>query len=330
MKKNIIHIAYFIAIMLIVEACNNNTPKTADNNKTEIKMDAYKQVSPTFNADTAFNFMQQQVNFGPRVTGSTASIKCSNWIVAQFKKYGASVLVQKGVVTNWDKNKINIINMIAQTNTKATKRILITAHWDSRPYADNDPIESNKTKPVLAADDGASGIGVMLELARVIQQNKLDIGVDFICFDAEDLGKPEFEDSYCLGTQYWGKNILPINYKANYAINLDMVGGKGATFIWEKNSINQGESILRNVWEKAANLGYSTIFPYVQLGNITDDHLYVYKYTKIPAIDIINMNSNTGFPTWWHTVNDNMNNIDPLTLKAVGQTLLEVIYTEKN
>jgi hypothetical protein len=329
--KNIkcFNIAVVVTMLFITNCTNNTPPKSSSTDTSNNSTSIYKQVSPMFNADSAYYFIKKQVEFGPRVTASKESIKCSKWIVNQFKKYDAEVIVQEGSVTNWDKRKINIINIIAQTNTKATKRILITAHWDSRPYADNDPIESNKNKPVLAADDGGSGIGVMLELARVIQKNKLDIGVDFICFDAEDLGKPEYEDSYCLGTQYWGKNQLPVNYKASYAINLDMVGGKGAKFVWEKNSIDQGEATLRKVWEKAALLGYSDIFQYLQLGQITDDHVYVHKYTQIPAIDLIHFNQQTGFPIWWHTVNDDMTNIDNNTLKSVGQTLLEVIYSEK-
>ncbi len=312
-------------------ACGNDQPKTSTETNTNNTppVATYKQVSPNFSADSAYFFMQKQVDFGPRVTASDASLKCAAWMSAQFKKYGATVMEQKGTVTNWDKKKYAIVNIIAQVNPKATKRILITAHWDSRPYADNDPIEANKNKPVLAADDGASGIGVMLEITRIIQLNKLDIGVDFMCFDAEDLGKPDFEDSYCLGTQYWGQNQIPKNYKADFAINLDMVGGRGATFVWEKNSVTQGENILRKVWEKAGLLGYADVFQYLQNGQITDDHVYVHKYTKIPAIDIIHFNKQTGFPAWWHTVNDNMNNIEPATLKAVGQTLLEVIYTEK-
>lgn len=319
----------------VLPSCGNDTPpnKTPEQN-TNPAPAAYKQISPNFNADSAYFFIQKQVDFGPRITGTQPSIKCGNWISQQFKKYGAQVIEQKGVVTNWDKRKLNIINIIAQFNPTAKKRILLTAHWDSRPIADNDPIESNKTKPVLAADDGGSGVGVMLEVARIIHENKIsDIGVDLICFDAEDWGNPsaEFqnEDTYCLGTQYWGQNLTPSNYTADFAINLDMVGGKGATFIWEQHSINQGENILRKVWEKAANLGYSNFFYYYNYGQITDDHFYVHKYTKIPAIDIINFNKESGFPAWWHTVNDNMNNIDRSTLKAVGQTVLEVIYSEK-
>jgi len=324
------HFIYLLTTLFFLAACGNDQPKTNTETVTNAPpVAAYKLLSPVFNADSAYYFMQKQVDFGPRITASDASKKCAKWISNQFKKYGATVIEQNGTVTNWDKKKYSIINIIAQTNPKATKRILITAHWDSRPYADNDPIEANKNKPVLAADDGASGIGVMLEMARLIQANNVNIGVDFMCFDAEDLGKPDFEDSYCLGTQFWGQNQIPKNYKAEFAINLDMVGGKGAAFVWENNSITQGESILRKVWEKAAVLGYSNIFLYSQNGQITDDHVYVHKYTKIPAIDIIHFNQQTGFPSWWHTVNDNMNNIDPTTLKAVGQTLLEVIYTEK-
>jgi Zn-dependent M28 family amino/carboxypeptidase len=334
MKTNrifsILFIFTLVTLTLCFGACSNDKKPSKQTAQTpQSNTNAYKQVSPMFNADSAYFFIEKQVAFGPRIVESKASLQCADWIASKFKSYGAQVILQKGSMTNWDKRKIKVTNIIAQINPTAKKRILLTAHWDSRPYADNDPIVSNRTKPVLAADDGGSGVAVMIEVARIISENKLPIGVDFMCFDAEDLGKPEFEDSYCLGTQYWGKNIVPANYHADFAINLDMVGGKGATFIWEKNSIDQGETYLRKVWEKAALLGYANQFQYLQNGQITDDHVYVHQYTQIPAIDIIHFNPNTGFPAWWHTVNDDLNNIDKGTLKAVGQTLLEVIFTEK-
>ncbi|MES2382285.1 MAG: M28 family peptidase [Bacteroidota bacterium] len=339
MKQHNQYIYIFISLVssvLLLSACGNETPPstTKQTDTATTQATGYQQASPNFNADSAYYFVQKQVDFGPRVTGTKESIKCAAWLSQQFKNYGAKVTEQKGQVTNWAKSKLNCINIIAQFNPEAKKRILITAHWDSRPVADNDPVESNRTKPVLAADDGGSGVAVMLEIARVIKQNKLNgIGVDLICFDAEDWGNPSAEfqdaDTYCLGTQYWGQNIVPQNYTADFAINLDMVGGKDAKFIWEQHSINQGENVLRKVWEKAALLNYGNFFYYYQYGQITDDHFYVHKYTKIPAIDIINFNKETGFPAWWHTVNDNMSNIDRATLKAVGQTVLEVIYTEK-
>ena len=325
---NVFTIASCIAFA-IISACNNNPkPKPA---ATTQQPEAYKQVSPTFNEDSAFYFVEKQVSFGPRVVETPEHKKCGDWLLTEFKKYADNVIEQKGSSTTWDKKKIGIRNVIAQFNPSATKRILITAHWDSRPIADNDPNEVNHTKSILGADDGGSGVGVMLEMARVLKSNKTDIGVDFICLDAEDLGNPDskFKDSYCLGTQYWATHLHTPNYKAEFAINLDMVGGKGAKFVWEKNSITYAESTLRKVWEKGVQLGYSDIFYYYQIGEITDDHLYINTLAHIPAIDIIHFNEETGFPTWWHTVNDNMTNIDRKTLKAVGQSLLEVIYTEK-
>lgn len=294
--------------------------------KTTVPVPAYQQVSPGFNADTAYRFVQQQVDFGPRVVESKAHQLCGDWIVAQFKLYADKVTEQKGSMMNWDKRMIPVRNIIASFNPKSSKRILVSAHWDSRPYADNDPSPINHHTAVLAADDGASGVAVMLEMARILANQKPEIGVDFICFDAEDLGKTSFEDSYCLGSQYWGKHPHLSGYKADFAINLDMVGGKGAKFVWEGYSVEQAEPVLRRVWDHAVQLGYSGYFYYYRGGAITDDHRYVYELTGIPAIDIICYHEETGFPAWWHTIRDNMDNIDRQTLKAVGQTVLETLY----
>lgn len=320
---------YFLLALLAIIACNE-TPKKQSKQSSDTNTQAYKPVAPLFNPDSAFNFTQTQVNFGPRVTGTSQHKLCGNWIVNKFKEFGATVVEQKASVTNWDNKKLSIRNIIASTNTGAKNRVLICAHWDSRPYADQDPDPANHNKPVLAADDGASGVAVMLEMARVIQLNQPNIGVDFICFDAEDLGKPEYDNSYCLGSQYWGANLHQPGYKANFGVLLDMVGASGAKFVWEEVSIKYAEPILRMVWDKAIQLGYSNYFFYYKKGGITDDHYYVNKLTGIPTIDIIHYrdNSPTGFPAHWHTVNDNMQVIDRNTLKAVGQTLLEVIYTQ--
>ncbi|MFA6517475.1 MAG: M28 family peptidase [Bacteroidia bacterium] len=295
--------------------------------KTQSKeTSVYVKASPEFNADTAYSFVQKQVDFGPRVVSSAAHIACGDWIVKSFKKYAHTVIEQKGSMMNWDKRQIPIRNIIASFNPKHTKRILITAHWDSRPYADNDPVVANHRQAVTAADDGASGVAVMLEMARVLAQKMPDVGVDFICFDAEDLGKTAYDDSYCLGSQYWGRNLHQAGYKADFAINLDMVGGRGAKFVWEGYSIQQAEPVLRRVWDHAIQLGYSGYFFYFRSGAITDDHKYIFDYTSIPAIDIICFNQETGFPSWWHTIHDTMENIDRNTLKAVGQTVLETIF----
>lgn len=319
------------ASAVLFNACGPE-PKPANNPQTETqapKPAPYQQVSPVFNADSAYYFVQKQVDFGPRVTNSEAHKKCGDWMVSELKKYTSSVIEQKTTITNFDGKKLQVRNIIAEINPKATNRILLCAHWDSRPYADQDV--SRTDEAILGANDGASGVGVLLQIAQVLKNNPTSTGVDIILFDAEDLGKSEHENSYCLGSQYWSANLHKPNYKATFGILLDMVGAPGATFAWEEVSINAAQPILQQVWQTGHALGYSNYFMFYNKGGIIDDHYYVNKIAKIPTIDIIHYDaaSKTGFPTHWHTHNDNMGVIDRNTLKAVGQTLLEVIYTTK-
>ncbi|MDZ4668568.1 MAG: M28 family peptidase [bacterium] len=322
-------VKYLPILVLLLAACQETPNKKA---KEAVQTTAaYKQVSPNFNADSAFLFIEKQVSFGPRVCNSAAHTACGNYLTAEFKKYADEVIEQKATVNNWDKSKLQIRNIIASFNPKAEKRVLICSHWDSRPYADNDPNPQNHNTAIDAADDGASGVAVMLEMARILAQNKPNIGIDFICLDAEDLGKSDLGgDTYCLGSQYWSKTKHKPGYKANYGILLDMVGAYNARFIWEGFSMKYAEPVLRKVWDQGVQLGYSNYFYYYQGGFITDDHKYINEVGGIPTIDIIHYseNTNSGFPAHWHTLNDKLNVIDRNTLKAVGQTLLEVIYKE--
>ena len=289
---------------------------------------AYKQVSPNFNADSAYYFVDKQVSFGPRVTNSEPHKKCGDWLVAELRKMSDNVIEQKTTLTNYDGRQLNIRNIIAEINPKADKRILLCAHWDSRPFADEDTKDTNK--PILGANDGGSGVGVLMEIARIIKNNPLSVGIDIVLFDAEDLGKSEHNNSYCLGSQYWSTNLHKPGYKAAYGILLDMVGAANAKFAWEEVSVTYARPVLEKVWGTAQVLGYPH-FVYYNKGGIIDDHAYVNKNAGIPTIDIIHFDAQTqsGFPEHWHTHRDNMYAIDRTTLKAVGQTLLEVIYSEK-
>jgi hypothetical protein len=289
---------------------------------------AYKQVSPNFNADSAYYFVDKQVSFGPRVTNSEPHKKCGDWLVAELRKMSDNVIEQKTTLTNYDGRQLNIRNIIAEINPKADKRILLCAHWDSRPFADEDTKDTNK--PILGANDGGSGVGVLMEIARIIKNNPLSVGIDIVLFDAEDLGKSEHNNSYCLGSQYWSTNLHKPGYKAEYGILLDMVGAANAKFAWEEVSVTYARPVLEKVWGTAQVLGYPH-FVYYNKGGIIDDHAYVNKNAGIPTIDIIHFDTQTqsGFPEHWHTHRDNMYAIDRTTLKAVGQTLLEVIYSEK-
>lgn len=300
-------------------------------------------VGPSFNADSAYAFTKAQCDFGPRDMNSRGHDLCGEWIVSKFKEYGCKVTTQTATLAGYDGTKLRSRNIMASINPEATTRILLCAHWDSRPWADNDPDSANWRKPILAANDAASGVAVMLELARIIGKSKDEkafnkqLGIDFVCFDAEDWGTPQWADvadnadSWALGAQYWSKN-LPQGYEARYGILLDMVGGIGAKFYREGMSMQYAPEIVKKVWRAAREVGFGSYFPKEDGGVITDDHVPVNQFAKIPTIDIIPYYADcqqSSFGPTWHTLADNMENIDKNTLKAVGQTLVQVIYKEK-
>ena len=300
-------------------------------------------VGPSFNADSAYAFIKAQCDFGPRDMNSRGHDLCGEWIVSKFKEYGCKVTTQTATLAGYDGTKLRSRNIMASINPEATTRILLCAHWDSRPWADNDPDSANWRKPILAANDAASGVAVMLELARIIGKSKDEkafnkqLGIDFVCFDAEDWGTPQWADvadnadSWALGAQYWSKNLLQ-GYEARYGILLDMVGGVGAKFYREGMSMQYAPEIVKKVWRAAREVGFGSYFPKEDGGMITDDHVPVNQFAKIPTIDIIPYYADcqqSSFGPTWHTLADNMENIDKNTLKAVGQTLVQVIYKEK-
>ncbi len=290
-----------------------------------------------FNADSAYAFCQMQCDFGPRNMNSEAHEACGKWLKAKFQSYGLTVDTQHAKLTAWDGETLHITNIIARFAQETVKRILICAHWDSRPWADNDEDSANHHTPILAANDGASGVGVMLELARMLQGDTLSVGVDFVCFDAEDYGIPQWAeendytgDSWALGAQYWAtreaESENPTQYE--YGILLDMVGGEGAKFYKERMSEKYAPRVLKRVWQAAHSAGYGSMFP-MSLGTyVNDDHVPVNEMAGIPCIDIIPYHPDcpeSSFGPTWHTVNDTMDYISKTTLKAVGQTLARLL-----
>jgi hypothetical protein len=289
---------------------------------------------PVFNADSAYSFVKKQVDFGSRVPQTPAHKACLEYLKQTLEKYGADVTVQNGSGQLYDGKSIEIKNIIGSFNPEATGRILLCSHWDTRPFADQDKDYSKHRNPIPGANDGASGVGVLLEVARNLRNLPENLGIDIIFFDVEDYGVPEFymgnhdADTWCLGSTYWAKNPHKINYKADYGILLDMVGASAATFYQEYYSLDYARHIVENVWNTAQKLGFEAYFIAHQGGAIMDDHLPINRFLKIPCIDIIQLDrsSSTGFAQYWHTTDDNMNNIDRNTLYAVGTTILHLVY----
>ncbi|MCC6726831.1 MAG: M28 family peptidase [Saprospiraceae bacterium] len=317
-------------MLLFMFSCKHEPSTTPSEQQPNIQPVAV----PKFERDSALAFVKKQVDFGPRVPNTDAHKRCKEWLVAQFTAFGLKVTEQPFSAKAYTGKTLNGVNIIAQHKPEATKRIFIAAHWDSRHIADSPLSKDRQKEPILGADDGGSGVGVLLEIARVLQASPAELGVDLVLFDAEDHGDDNDEspnpNSWCLGSQHWSRNLVPSGYSPKYGILLDMVGAKGARFTKEGVSMNFAPAVMNKVWKTAQNLGYTNYFVEDKSGPVTDDHYFVNTIAKLPMIDIIGKSGDTqtGFGAHWHTHNDNIDIIDVRALRAVGQTLLEVIYQE--
>jgi glutaminyl-peptide cyclotransferase len=286
---------------------------------------------PHFNSDSAYAFVKAQVDFGPRVPGTAAHQRCGDYLAQKLSSYRLSVTEQKAPATTYDGKKYTLRNIIGSYKPELGNRILLVAHWDTRPFADRDDV--NNTKPADGANDGASGAGVLLEIARLLSVNQPEIGVDILLTDLEDYGQqegsgfPDQEDTWCLGSQYWARNPHKPGYNASFGILLDMVGGKEPVFPREGNSMRFASHIVDKVWSTAAGLGYSRYFVQETSAGIVDDHYYINVLAKIPTIDIIPVDPLSGdFPSFHHRHSDNMSSVDPVTLGMVGKVVAAVLY----
>lgn len=289
---------------------------------------------PSFNADSAYSYIAKQLDFGPRVPGTEAQKACASWLQEELQRLGAKVYIQNAEATAYDGTVLPIINIIGSFNPDAKTRVLLMSHWDCRPLSDEDPDKSKYNQPVDGANDGASGVGVLLEIARQAGKQSPKVGIDIFLCDAEDYGAPDDfngvkkESWWALGTQAWCKQPHLAGYRANYGILLDMVGAKGATFYREYYSDRFARDVVNRVWGTAANLGLANFFINQSGAGITDDHVFVNRMTGIPTIDIIDTRiegSGTFYPHW-HTSEDTLDKIDRETLAAVGKVLMNLIY----
>lgn len=326
-----------LAVAFMLKAC---APDRPNGNTQEDKNVAPSAVNaPLFDPDSAFGFVAKQVSFGPRVPGSKAHTACGDWLVATFKRFGAQVIEQKATVTAYNGQPVPLRNIIASWQPEKKERVLLMAHWDSRPFADRD-IE-RQSEPIDGANDGGSGVAVWLELARHLADRSPAVGVDIFLTDVEDMGQPheamggmdenESMRTWCLGSQYWVKNPHVPGYTARYGVLLDMVGSVDARFPREGLSMRFAPQVVGRIWKAAAAAGHGDRFlsdtrNYVGI----DDHLIVNEGTGIPVADIIAWDMGTGaFPSTWHTHKDSLDAIDRSSLEAVGATMMQVIWGER-
>ncbi len=322
-------LAAFVGTALMPLVCKSDTPSS--NTISAVK--ALPELTiPKFNADSAYVFTDKIVSFGPRVTGSAAAMKVKTWVIAQFKKYGADIIEQPFKAKTYDGKTLDATNIIARTNLGATNRIVLSAHWDARPFADEDTVR--KQEPILGADDSGSAMGVLIEIVRQLQAAPLsNLGVDIVLFDAEDYGDASGNDrtgtTWALGSQYWSAHLHVAGYAPQYGINLDMIGARGARFTKEEYSVRFASAAVEKIWRVGRSLGYTQLFEDVPFGGpVTDDHFFVNTIAKIPMVDIINHPVDRYFGAYHHTHNDNMSLIDKESLKGTGQTVLSLLHYE--
>ena len=312
----------YMLLATLITACGNNaTSSTTEGASADESTTAAVNHTP-FDGQAALALTQQQCDFGPRVPASAAHSKCADWLMSTLQAACDTVILQTGTVETATEGKLGIKNIIGIINPDASQRLLLLAHWDTRPWADNDPDAANHRKPVMGANDGASGVAVLLQLARQLKADSTPLGVDILLVDAEDMGENDNEESWGLGTQFWAAHPHVAGYKPLFGILLDMVGSGNATFTREYYSMQYASGFVDLVWKNAAG----SHFINSQGGAVTDDHVFINR-AGIPCVDIIDMRSDspTGFCPEWHTIHDTMDGISAATLGEVGQTLLNVI-----
>ena len=324
----------FMVFFIVFSACKGPSPsKTMEpgTRKPETKISV-----PPFNADSALAYVKVQCDFGPRVPGTKAHEECASYLIDKLRAYTGNVMVQDFKGRVYDGTVFNCKNIIASFQPEQKARIILASHWDSRPIADHDPDPAKRKQPVMGANDGASGVGILLEVARLLSQSNPNVGVDIIFFDLEDYGPGEDKQNQAteywgIGSQYWSRNPHKYNYRARFLILLDMVGAPDAIFRKEGFSMYYAPDKVTKVWKVAKKLGYDQYFLDAQGGYINDDHYFVNEILKIPAIDIIhldNNSSNGSFFEYWHTTGDTFDKIDQDMLGIVGKVVVEVVFTE--
>lgn len=322
-----------IAALLLLTSCGakgtTNTPSPSGT-----QQQAQAQTLPAFNADSAYAYVAAQCAFGPRVPGSEAQQSCAQWLESELHRHGAQVQVQRGEMTSYDGKQLQVINLVGSFNPDARMRVLLMSHWDSRHVADNDPEVTKRHLPVMGANDGASGVGVLLEVARLAGLKMPQVGIDIFLTDVEDYGAPDDwsgdhdEKWWAMGTQMWCREAAKQGYRAQYGVLLDMVGSPDATFYREYYSEHYAKAYVNEIWQTAARLGYNNLFIDRMGGGVTDDHVFINRMLNIPCVDIIDyrLEGDAGFCPEWHTTHDTMDRISAQTLGCVGKVLVNMLW----
>ncbi len=278
-----------------------------------------------FDEDSAFNWLEKQCEFGPRNPGSQGYFDCKDFLIQNLNGYSDTVFIQNFTYTELrENNTYDLSNIIAEFIIDSEKHILLGAHWDTRPWADQDLNPSNRFTPILGANDGASGVAVLMELAKMFNSDPPPVNISIVLFDGEDMGIEGIPNSYAKGSQYFAKN-LPIK-KPDFGIIIDLIGDRILEIPIERNSYRVAPNLINELWDLAEKLELPAFQN--RLGyEIYDDHIPLWEFAGIPTIDLIDFNYPNQKVNYWHTLNDIPQNCSPESLDQVGQLLTNYIYS---
>ena len=283
---------------------------------------------PDFVEDHAFEYLVAQCDFGPRNPGSEGYYACLNFIINELDQTADDIILQDFRYREQRyRKRYDLQNIIARFNPDASFQTIISAHWDTRPWADQEDNRRDRNQPIIGANDGASGVAVLLELAKIMGETPPPIGVNLVFFDGEDLGVPGENETYCQGSRYFAKN-LPIP-RPDEAINLDMVGDKQLHIPVEKYSLEYNPNLVRYLWGRADDMGLDA-FDITPQYAIYDDHVRLHEIAGIPAIDLIDFKYPNPYANFWHTMNDVPENCSAESLEQVGKLMVDYIYNREN
>ena len=283
---------------------------------------------PDFDEDHAFEYLVAQCDFGPRNPGSEGYYACLDFIINELDQSADDIILQDFRYREQRyRKRYDLQNIIARYNPDASFQTIISAHWDTRPWADQEDNRRDRNQPIIGANDGASGVAVLLELAKIMGETPPPIGVNLVFFDGEDLGVPGENETYCQGSRYFAKN-LPIP-RPDEAINLDMVGDKQLHIPVEKYSLEYNPNLVRYLWGRADDMGLDA-FDITPQYAIYDDHVRLHEIAGIPAIDLIDFKYPNPYANFWHTMNDVPENCSAESLEQVGKLMVDYIYNREN
>ena len=282
---------------------------------------------PRFDEDHAFSYLVAQCDFGPRNPGSDGYYACLDYLITELDQSANEIILQDFSYQERRYNKqYNLQNIIARFNPDAEFQTIISAHWDTRPWADQEDLRQDRNQPIIGANDGASGVAILLELAKIMGENPPPIGVNLVFFDGEDLGVPGENETYCQGSRFFATN-LPIP-RPDEAINLDMVGDKQLVLPIERYSLEYHPKLVRHLWDRAKDMGLDAFIGRVDYA-IYDDHIPLNEIAGIPSIDLIDFKYPNSYANFWHTMNDIPENCSEESLGQVGALMVDYIYNRE-